>query len=286
MRNKKLIFCVPALMCCLNHAMQERENATYRMSVIFNATALVKQNASSWWRTDSRARSSIMAERLGGWVSLISKVFKAFGIPPVQERTGRLKFFAFLNPIPIPVQCATVIFEGDTLPPIMAAWAQDLLDNTETAQIVNTYIDTQSYSEDTKEFYRALVYVTFDATVMEQTTYLDTDALEIVDKFKARKHPLFLIGICDHESYERLCKRWHDLITKFDRILFSHQIEGITPETKFGDPFWLHHLGISDQQNYIVVDDWIGPGIKGDNPPHYASNSKALAKIIKSSDRT
>lgn len=280
MGRSRLVFFGLISMYCTSYTMQEGISST-RMPIIFDATALIKQNVGSWWRKDSRARSCVMAERLGGWIALIPKVFKAFGIPPVQERTGRLKFFAFLNPIPVPVACPQVIFEGDQLPPIMAAWALGMISNEETTHIVNDYIDAQHYSADAKEFYHALVYVTFDPAVMEQTTYLDMDALEIVEKFKTREHPLYLIGHCDRGSYARLHKKWEHLMGTFNRILFSHQIPDITPETQLDDTFWLHHLGISDQQDYVVVDDWKGPGVRGDAPPHYASNSRELAKMLR-----
>jgi hypothetical protein len=258
--------------------MQEKSGSAQRMPVIFDVTALVKQNVSSW-RSDCHARSSYVIKNLG-ILTLLSGMFEAFGFKGLQERPGRLKFFEFLNQIPISENYPTIFFEGDKLPPIMAGWALGKIGSIQAKNIAAAYIDTQDLSDNIKKFYHTLIYVTFEPDIMEQTIYIDPDALEIVEKFKTCAYPLYLIGHCDRESYGRLYTRWAHLMDKFDRILFSHQIEGITSETIFDDAFWLHHLDISDQQDYVVVDDWTGPGKRGDEPPHYASTSRELAKML------
>ena len=277
--QKKLIGLCLSVFCWSMVAMQKC--VQQKPPVIFDVTALIKQ--------DINARKRVLAAQLYKryiWgiseLRLEGALIRTFGEPLFRERSARLKFFEFLNKVPVVEHYPDTTFEGDVLPPIMAMWALGKLSAEKAMQQVRAFIDAQNYSEDDKAFYRALVYTSFDPEVMESTCYVDEKAVGVVDEFRKHGCPTYLVGHCDLASYDSLRRKGTEFLAKFNRVAFSHQC-AVMPE-KFDDSFWLHELGLADgserSPEYLYVDDWMAPGVKGDVPPHYASTSSAVKRIL------
>lgn len=273
--QKKLIRTCSLLCCWPTLAMQ-------KPPVIFDVTALVKQ--------DIGGKTRFLSENfLGSYHFGISEIalewalINTFGVPLFKEHSARLKFFEFLSKIPVVERYPKTKFEGDILPPIVAAWALGKRNTEETMRTAHDYVDAHNYPDSVKKFYHALIYTTFDPNVMEHTCTVDVKAEKLLDSLRTLGYKTYLIGHSDLASRKRLGEKYASRMSKFDKIIFSHET-AFTPETTFDDNFWLHQLGLVDPSdklpNYIFVDDWIAGNVTGDAPPHYTSTSSALKKIL------
>lgn len=274
---KKILICVWCTWLLLTTAYAQKT------CVIFDLSSLIKQD------TDARKNTLIKKleesyhkkiSTLGLW-HIIRRVFDVpfFG----NEQQVRVEFFKFLEGIKLDEQYPAISFEGLALPPIMVAWNLGRIDSNRALQLTNTYIDTQNCPETDKIFYHALVYITFDSAINQSTRVVNQKTVHLLDKCRAQNCQTYLVGHCDRSIAAWLHKAQAPLLEKFNKIVFSNQVEQL-PEKTFDDAWWLKELGLTSiaagSDDYVYICDWRPDGVKGDAPPHYACTSKALKKLL------
>ena len=248
---------------------------------LFDFSTLVKQ--------DTNARKQLLLKRLQesygrknySTMALWRSIRQAFDVNFFcNEREVKRAFYKFLQNIPVPVNCPTITFESEPLPPLITAWNLGRIDTQKAMQLADEYIDKQQYNDNNKKFYHAMIYITFDPTVAQTTKFINEKAKKIADSCHAKGYCACLVGHCDKNARTWLQEQHADLLNLFNKILFSHEIEQL-PQREFDDAWWLEHLGVAKSEPYAYVTDWRRDGSKGDEPPHYATTSKELQKLLK-----
>ncbi len=252
--------------------------------VIFEVSTLITQDTDARKKTLIKQLQEKYHRKNYGTLALWHTIRDVFDVPFFcNEREVRLEFYKFLEKIQLSKQYPTITFEGDSLPPIMAAWNLGQLSAQEAMRIANEYLDKQDYPENTKKFYQALLFVTFDPTVTKSTKSINNKTQKLIDNCCSYGYPVYLVGHCDLVSCAWLKENNTDLLSKFSKIFFSNQVKTL-PQTGFDDNWWLSQLGLTSKTDintdYIYVCDWLEDGTKGDAPPHYACSSKKLRKIL------
>jgi len=243
MGHKKTIFFY--LLCAVNATI-----AMQRTARVFDAEELVKQ--------DIGEKTKELARLLYGWyvpgiseIKLECALWNAFDVLLFHEHSARIKFFDFLREVKSPDKSAklfiaqempVVHFEGDALPPIMCAWVLGKLSAEQVIGTVNGHIDCLGGPSDVKDFYRALVRVTFDSKIMSKTCRLHKKKIEAVDRYRAAGAPTYLVGHCAPELRTVLNQKAPGLLEKFDKVLFSSDCVGVNSETQFNADFWYSQL--------------------------------------------
>jgi len=275
---KNKVRVVGIITCCLVCAHAQKP------PVIFEVSTLVKQ--------DTDARKKILLTKLQeayhrknySTLALWHTIRDVFDVPFFcNEREVRLEFYKFLEKIKLPEKYPTITFEGDPLPPIISALNLNKLTAKEAIRMADEYVDIQDYSERDKNFYHALIYVTFDPEVSKETRSINNKTQKLLDFCRTCGNPAYLVGHCDLVVCIWLKEHCADLLSKFDKVLFSNQAIKL-PQTHFDDGWWLTQLKLADIANasssYFYINDWVAGGVKGDAPPHYASTSKTLRKML------
>lgn len=281
MRARKASFIV---VCCITSFLFfKMYTGEQKTAVIFEITTLVK--------TDVDGRKKALLKKMQETVrksystmALWKSVRTVFDVPFIcNEQSVRTEFFKFLNGIQIQEKYPTITAEGYTLPPVIAAWNLGKIDTAHAQQLTNKYIDEQSFPENDKKFYRALIYTTFDPAVAHGTRIINPKVEKILNTCCTNGRQTYLIGHSDPTLYQWLKEQHAQLLTKFNKIFFSHQAK-IAPTTTFDDAWWLENLGLSNltktTDGYVFISDWNSQGTKTDAPPHYTSTSKSLMHII------
>ena len=162
----------------------------------------------------------------------------------------------------------------------MTAWTLGKINTNQAQKLADQYIDAQQCSESNKQFYHAMIYTTFDPTVVRNSRVINNKAEKILNSCCQNGNKKYLVGHGDPTLKTWLEYEHADLVKKFDKILFSFQIQ-VTPNTVFDDPWWLKQLGLSTAPNsYVFVSDLTSNGKKTDEPPHYTSTSKKLITLL------
>ncbi len=204
-----------------------------KYSIFVDASTLLEPN--------KLERGKLIAQQLPG-MSLMPSLAKLglyitwyLKINPADEATVQHKVFEFYRNIPVDKKYPIIEYQGEILPPIMAAWLTQDLSTLQIQQKFEEYLNQQSFSDKERSFYKALVYGTFDETVTQKTSSLNSNAKEFLKKCLTEYRDnttCYLIG----NLAQRLCPEKEEPFMKElfeNRICISGETRLVSPSQEF-----------------------------------------------------